>query len=83
MTQQPEAPHPAEVRWIGEIQESDGLWGYLVADHDRAVVEKRLAWQQERYPTWADGAPIRCRLIRMTTTYTVEPTPDTTEEPTP
>ncbi|MFF3300943.1 hypothetical protein [Streptomyces sp. NPDC002908] len=69
MTQQPEA-YPTEVSYIGEIQESDGLWGYLVADRDRTVVEKRIARHQERFPAWADGSPIRTRIIRTTKTYT-------------
>ncbi|MFD7428434.1 hypothetical protein ACFV6Z_15500 [Streptomyces sp. NPDC059818] len=70
--QQPETEaHPAEVTWIGEIQESDDLWGYLRADHDRAVVEKRTAQQQKRFPAWNDGTPIRTRIVRKTTTYTV------------
>jgi hypothetical protein len=65
----PEA-YPTEVSYIGEIQESDGLWGYLTADKDLAAVEKRLARQQERFPTWADGTPIRTRVVTKTTTYT-------------
>lgn len=74
MTQQPEA-YPTEISFIGETQESDGMWGYLVADRDRAAVEKRLARQQERFPAWADGSPIRTRIVRTTTTYTVDPAP--------
>ncbi|MFE9777768.1 hypothetical protein ACFYPA_06375 [Streptomyces sp. NPDC005775] len=81
--QQPETEaHPTEVTWIGEIEESDGLWGYLRADCDRAVVEKRTAQQQKRFPAWNDGTPIRTRLVRKTTTYTVvQPTPAPSEEP--
>ncbi|MDP5310444.1 hypothetical protein [Streptomyces poriferorum] len=73
--------HPTEVTWIGEMQESDGLWGYLRADHDRAVVEKRTAQLQKRFPAWNDGTPIRTRLVRKTTTYTVAADqPDTETE---
>jgi hypothetical protein len=71
---EPEAPevYPTEVSYIGEIEESDGFWMYLTADRDRAAVEKRIASRQKQFPSWADGTPVRRRIVRKTTTYTVE-----------
>ncbi|MEU3125847.1 hypothetical protein ABZ689_05910 [Streptomyces sp. NPDC006874] len=71
MTQPQPEVYPTEVSYIGEIQESDGMWGYLVADRDRAVVEKRIARHRERFASWADGSPILTRIIRTTKTYSV------------
>lgn len=67
--------YPTEISWIAEVQESDDQWMYLRADCDRAVVEQRIASMQKRFPQWKDGTPVNSRIIRKTTTYTVEPTP--------
>ena len=76
--QQPETEaHPTTIEWIGEVEECDGQWMYLGTNADRAVIEARLASQQKRFPAWADGTPVRRRIVRKTTTYTVA-----TEEPT-
>lgn len=77
--------YPTEVSYIGEIQEIGDLWGYLVADRDRTVVEKRLTRQRERFPTWSDGAPVRTRTVTKTTTYTLDAPvgPAAREEPRP
>lgn len=71
--QQPTAVYPTETSWIAEAQESDDQWMYLGANRDRAVVEQRIASIQKRFPEWKDGTPVRRRIIRKTTTYTVEP----------
>ncbi|MGY4931591.1 hypothetical protein ACWD7T_10800 [Streptomyces sp. 900116325] len=68
--------YPTETSWIAEVQESDDQWMYLRADCDRAVVEQRIASMQKRFPQWKDGTPVNGRIIRKTTTYTVEPAAD-------
>ncbi|WP_030917410.1 hypothetical protein [Streptomyces sp. NRRL B-24720] len=79
VTEEPVEAHPSKTEWIGEVEEGDGQWMYLGANADRAVIEKRITGQQKRFPDWADGTPVRRRLIRATTTYTVEPAAPTEE----
>lgn len=74
--------YPTETSWIAEVQESGDQWMYLRADCDRAVVEQRIASMQKRFPQWKDGTPVNSRIIRKTTTYTVDAAPAVTEEPT-
>ncbi|WP_331746805.1 hypothetical protein [Streptomyces sp. NBC_00842] len=71
---EPEAHRPL-TEWIGEVEEGDGQWMYLGTSTDRAVIETRIANQQKRFPAWADGTPVRHRIVRKTTTYTVEASP--------
>jgi hypothetical protein len=67
---EPEA-HPTTTSWICETEECDDQWMFLGASPDRSVIEERIARQQKRFPSWADGTPVRRRIVRKTTTYTV------------
>ena len=80
--QQSAAAYPAETSWIAETQGTDDQWMFLRANRDRAVVEQCIASVQKRFPRWADGTPVNRRIVRKTTTYTVDTAPAVTEEPT-
>lgn len=66
--------HPAEHTWAAELYDPDAdEWvpGTRYADRDRAV--NALKRGRRISPTWRDGTPTQRRLVRVTTTYTVEP----------
>jgi hypothetical protein len=67
------APTPAEARpphtgWFVEIRLNNGHWAAWSPTHDEAEARARLAQARERSP----GREYR--LVRETTTYTVEET---------
>jgi hypothetical protein len=68
--------HPAEHTWAAELHDplADEWWpGTRYTARDRAM--KDLTYSSAIGPTWKDGTPAQRRLVRATTTYTVEPTP--------
>jgi hypothetical protein len=75
----PEA-HPPSTRWRVEILDG-GEW---IADSRtytaRSLATDRYESENRQAPAWADGKPVERRLVRETTTYTVE-TPDTRPAP--
>ena len=74
---QPTEAWPTETGWIGEVLEDDGAWMFLGASPDRSVAERRCAHVTRRHPE------AQTRIVRKTTTYTVEPAIAATEEPQP
>jgi hypothetical protein len=74
-----EAPEPETQaqppyhRWSVETRDAVAdQWtpGTPIADRDKAV--ERYGHVTTNWPTWKDGTPVRRRLVRATTTYTVE-----------
>jgi hypothetical protein len=81
--QQPETQageaHPAEHTWAAELHDplaDEWVPGTRHATRDRAV--NHLAHARTVGPTWKDGTPTQRRLVRATTTYTVEAEPKPT-----
>ncbi|MFF8910587.1 hypothetical protein [Streptomyces olivaceoviridis] len=81
--------HPAEHRWAAELYDpvaDEWVPGTRYAVRDRAV--KHLEHARAIGPAWKDGTPTQRRLVRETTTYTIEDPaavarsgrPDTDEE---
>jgi hypothetical protein len=71
-TQDGEA-HPAEHTWAAELYDplaDEWVPGTRYIDRDRAV--NHLAHAKKIGATWKDGTPTQRRLVRATTTYTVE-----------
>ncbi|MFF8544791.1 hypothetical protein ACF060_31395 [Streptomyces werraensis] len=65
--------HPAEHAWAVELYDPDAdEWvpGTRYKDRSRAV--RHLDYANKIGPTWKDGTPTRRRLVRTTTTHTVE-----------
>lgn len=73
MTTPAEEAHPPQTRWRVEIRDGDG-WIPMGSPHtsSNAAHEAQAAWDESR-PAWVDGAPVQRRVVRETTTYTVEP----------
>ncbi|WP_326811664.1 hypothetical protein [Streptomyces scopuliridis] len=68
--------HPAEQSWAAELYDplaDEWVPGTRYLVRDRAV--NHLAHASAVGPTWKDGTPTQHRLVRATTTYTVEPGP--------
>ncbi|MFD5709518.1 hypothetical protein ACFWHW_03835 [Streptomyces pharetrae] len=66
--------HPAEHSWAAELYDplaDEWVPGTRYAVRDRAV--NHLAHARSIGPAWKDGTPVQRRLVRATTTYTVEP----------
>ncbi|MGW0538261.1 hypothetical protein [Streptomyces sp. NPDC003032] len=66
--------HPAEHTWRAELHDplaNEWAPGTCYINRDCAV--NALAHARSVGPTWSDGMPTRRRLVRATTTYTVEP----------
>ncbi|MEU5477503.1 hypothetical protein [Streptomyces mirabilis] len=64
---------PPHHRW--RIETRDPLadeWAPGSRMNSRAAAEERYAAVSLRWPEWADGAPVERRLVRETTTYTVD-----------
>lgn len=58
--------HPSCTGWIVEVREA-GRWMFVSSGYtDKAEARARLAQRRERFPRWEH------RLVRKTTTYTVE-----------
>ncbi|MFF9003597.1 hypothetical protein ACF1GW_38530 [Streptomyces achromogenes] len=65
--------HPAEHTWAAELYDpvaDEWVPGTRYAVRDRAV--NHLEHARTIGPTWKDGTPTQRRLVRATTTYTVE-----------
>ena len=65
--------HPAEHTWAAELHDplaDEWVPGTRYLARDRAV--NALAHARRIGPTWKDGTPTQRRLVRATTTYTVE-----------
>jgi hypothetical protein len=84
--QQPETQadqaHPAEHTWAAELHDplaDEWVPGTRYLVRDRAV--NALAHARTVGPTWRDGTPTRRRLVRATTTYTVEAEPAAVSQP--
>jgi hypothetical protein len=65
--------HPPHHRWYVETR--DGLvdqWapGMRFTDHAEAITRHQIL--DQHHPTWKDGTPVERRLVRETTSYTVE-----------
>jgi hypothetical protein len=73
-TPQPETQaQPPYHRWNVETRDAVAdQWapGTPITDHDKAV--ERYQHVTANWPTWKDGTPVERRLVRATTTYTVE-----------
>jgi hypothetical protein len=66
--------HPAEHTWAAELRDplvEEWAPGTRYVVRERAV--DALAHARRLAPTWTDGTPTERRLVRATTTYTVEP----------
>jgi len=76
--------HPAEHTWAAELHDplaDEWIPGRRYVTRARAVND--LEHARKIAPKWKDGAPTERRLVRATTTYTVEqPAPAVTEETT-
>lgn len=72
----PDEAHPAEHSWAAELHDplaDEWVPGTRYTDRDRAV--NALTHAKRLGPTWKDGTPTQRRLVRATTTYTVEADP--------
>ncbi|SFY52088.1 hypothetical protein [Streptomyces sp. F-1] len=68
-----EEAHPAEHTWAAELYDpiaDEWVPGTRYTVRDRAV--NHLKHAKAIGPTWKDGTPTQRRLVRQTTTYTVE-----------
>ncbi|WP_406444482.1 hypothetical protein OHB14_36550 [Streptomyces sp. NBC_01613] len=78
-----EAPEPAtqaeahepENRWRVEILDGETWIADSRAYGARSVAAERYQSASENAPSWADGQPVQRRLVRETTTHTVEDAP--------
>lgn len=65
--------HPTEYSWAAELYDplaDEWAPGTRYTDRDRAV--KHLEHANKIGPAWKDGTPVQRRLVRSTTTHTVE-----------
>jgi hypothetical protein len=71
--QQPETQaHPSRDRWYIEILDGDG-WDLTSRFHtERDAAVRDMDRRNGAAPQWDDGKPVRRRLVRETTTHTVE-----------
>ncbi len=69
--QQDEA-HPPRYRWFVELLDGDEwmLASSFRPERDQVLAQLRIA--SSKAPKWKDGTPVRRRLVRETTAYTVE-----------
>lgn len=70
---EPAEAHPAEHSWAAELYDplaDEWVPGTRYNDRDRAV--RHLNHARSIGPVWNDGTPVQRRLVRSTTTYTVE-----------
>ncbi|MET9923443.1 MULTISPECIES: hypothetical protein [unclassified Streptomyces] len=67
---------PAEHSWAAELHDPlADEWVPFGSSNVRATAVHSLERGRRLAPVWADGTPTERRLVRATTTYTVEPTP--------
>ncbi|WP_432111394.1 hypothetical protein [Streptomyces sp. YPW6] len=68
--------HPAEYHWAAELHDpTANEWVPFGSSNVRDTAVHRLAHARKVAPLWKDGTPTERRLVRATTTYTVEPEP--------
>jgi hypothetical protein len=79
--------HEPEYRWRVEILDGVTWIGDSRGYGARSIAVERYQAASHNAPAWADGQPVQRRLVRETTSYTVEPTtppaggaPQTTED---
>lgn len=76
MTKTPaDEAHPPIHSWRVEVLDGDEWMPASGLHADRDKAQQLLDNGTRRKPLWADGTPVQRRLVRETTTYTVEPTP--------
>ena len=76
--------HPAKTQWAVEIYDPrHSMWVAPTRFHAPEVAADAMKDYEKSTPTWSDGSPVQQRIVRETTTYTVEPAPAVAEEPTP
>lgn len=82
-TQQPEAEaHEPEHSWAAELYDpATGEWAPTYTSHVRDRAVNALEHGRRIGPTWKDGTPTRRRLVRATTTYTVEEPAPVAQQP--
>ncbi|MFB8101324.1 hypothetical protein ACFC3O_00555 [Streptomyces sp. NPDC056007] len=74
--------HPAEHSWAAELHDPlADEWVPFGSSNVRATAVHSLERGRRLAPVWADGTPTKRRLVRATTTYTVEPTEPPTHLP--
>jgi hypothetical protein len=74
--------HPAEHTWAAELHDptaDEWVPGTRYITRDRAV--NALAHAKRLGSVWKDGTPVERRLVRATTTYTVETAPAVVAQP--
>ncbi|POG47125.1 hypothetical protein BV881_12355 [Streptomyces sp. ZL-24] len=68
--------HPAEHTWAAELHDPiANEWVPFGSSNVRDTAVHGLARARKVAPLWNDGTPTKRRLVRATTTYTVEPEP--------
>ncbi|MEU2403365.1 hypothetical protein ABZ609_03430 [Streptomyces rubiginosohelvolus] len=68
--------HPAEHHWAAELRDPIAdEWVPFGSSNVRDTAVHCLAQARKVAPLWKDGTPTERRLVRATTTYTVEPEP--------
>ncbi|MFB6696349.1 hypothetical protein [Streptomyces rubiginosohelvolus] len=68
--------HPPRIQWRTETHDPiANEWDQGTPYTERADAVARHQTREERFPTWKDGSRVQRRLVRATTTYTVEPEP--------
>ncbi|WP_069743059.1 hypothetical protein [Streptomyces sp. EN23] len=79
--------HPTTTQWAVELYDPrHSTWVGTTRFHTPEVAADAQAAYEENTPTWTDGSPVRRRIVRVTTTYTVQPepaAPAAPEEPAP
>lgn len=67
--------HPPLHQWRVEILDGTEWMPAGALHRDQAKAQGLLDAGNAGRPLWADGTPVQRRLVRETTTYTVEPAP--------
>lgn len=70
----PDQAHPPRTRWRVEGHDGDAWMPLGTFTTDHAVRLECLAAYRAAARCWADGRPVEYRLVRETTTYTIEET---------
>jgi hypothetical protein len=69
---QPAEAHEPVHQWRVEILDGDEWMPASGLRRDRSQAADQLRMSGEKRPLWSDGTPVQRRLVRETTTYTVE-----------
>ncbi|WP_406463008.1 hypothetical protein OHB07_16290 [Streptomyces sp. NBC_00111] len=76
--------YPAQHRWRTETYDYlADEWDQGTPYTERADALARHQVRERRFPTWEDGTPVQRRIVRETTTYTVEQLAAEAQQPTP